>query len=202
MNNKIIITDEEKNKIKMRLYFTYFFYEHGYNLDDNYTSEINNRYEEFLKSTKSNSDNKKIELRLIKFELENRLLLMIISLICEMYEQFLGSILILNLNINAGLTFNDIQTKYCKYGYELSSNSHWEKINELRKLVNVIKHSDGRSRRELQKIRPDYFDDAQPISNTLNDVELNVWPKDLEEYLVEIMKFIDEMPNTIENNIN
>lgn len=196
MNNKIIISKEEKDEMKARLYFTYSFFNYGIDLDK-YDFEINERYKAFIQQSKENSNNR-IDLRLIKFEIENRILLAIITLLCEMYEQYLGGILIANLNITKGLSYSDIKNIYCEYGYDLSSNSHWNKIEELRALVNVIKHGDGRSRSLLQEKRPDYIDHTEPIKNTLNDVELNVWKEDLDNYFLELIKFIDEMPEIID----
>lgn len=165
---------------------------------DKYDFEINERYKAFIQQSKQNSNNDRIDLRLIKFEIENRILLAIITLLCEMYEQYLGGILIASLNITKGLSYGDIKNIYCEYGYDLSSNSHWNKIEELRALVNVIKHGDGHSRNILQEKRPDYIDHTEPIKNTLNDVELNVWKEDLDNYFLELIKFIDEMPEIID----
>ncbi len=195
MNNKIIITKEEKDEIKARLYYTYSFFDYGIDFDK-YDLEINAKYKSFIQQSNLSACDR-IDLRLIKFEIENRLLLAIITLLCEMYEQYLGGILISNLNITKGLDFGKIKSIYQEYGYDLSSNSHWKKIEELRILVNVIKHGDGHSRRILQEKRPDYIDHTEPIKNTLNDVELNVWKGDLDNYFLELIKFIEEMPETI-----
>lgn len=190
------ITTYEKNKIKERLYFTYLFYNEGFDLNEKFENVVFKKYNKFMNS-KNIKEYTNLNLEVVKFELKNRLLLMSISLLCEMFEQFLGDILISNDKNNSGLQFSDIKKIFRNFGYDLENNSHWAKINELRLLVNVIKHGDGKSRKKLQKIRDDFFDHEQPIENTLNDVELNVWDYDLEEYFLELIKFIDEIPNEI-----
>ena len=76
----------------------------------------------------------------------------------------------------------------------------WDKINELRLLVNVIKHADGNSRNELQNIRPDLFYDSpsDTINNTINDMKLNITSKDFFEYCSKIIEFINDMPGCFE----
>ena len=190
------ITKYNKNKIKERLYFTYLFYNEGFDLNKEFEIIVLKKYKEFM-NDKNIEDYTNPNLEVVKFELKNRLLLMTLSLLCEMFEQFLGDILISNNKNNSGLEFSDIKKIFKNSGYDLENNSHWNKINELRLLVNVIKHGDGRSRRELQGIRDDFFVHEQSIKNTLNDVELNVWDDNLVEYFLELIKFIDEIPNEI-----
>lgn len=187
------ITIDRKNKIKERLFFVYLFYSEGFDLDEQFENSIFKKFDKFMQS-QNKKHYSKPNLELIKFELENRLLLMTISLLCEMFEQFLGDIIISELKIKEGLDFNMIKKMFFDNGYDLESNSHWETVNELRLLVNVIKHGDGSSRKKLQKIRQDYFDHENIIKNTLNDVELNIWDDDLENYFLELMNFIDELP--------
>lgn len=190
------ITIKDKNKIKERLYFTYIFYKKGFDLNDKFEETIIKDYKKYMNSKRIRNYTFP-NLQIQKFELQNRLLLMSISLLCEMFEQFLGSIIFSNFKLEKGLDFNNIKKNFKENGYNLEDNSHWNKINELRLLVNVIKHGDGYSRKQLQNIRPDFFDHKDIIKNTLNDVELNVWDNDLDDYFIELTKFIDEIPNKI-----
>ncbi|WP_027364123.1 hypothetical protein [Desulfotruncus alcoholivorax] len=56
------------------------------------------------------------------------------------------------------LYFNEVKECFKFHNnYDIESMKCWEKIKELRLLVNVIKHAEGKSADRLRKIRPDYF---------------------------------------------
>lgn len=132
-------------------------------------------------------------------EIKYRTLLNNISLIYEMFEQFLISVLIEKLNLKKGMYFKTAKEKFKEYGFNIEKSNYWNKIYELQKLVNVIKHADGNSKDELQKIRKDFFTpEKSMIKNSINDMTLNVEECDLEDYCINIMKFIDDMPNKFE----
>lgn len=150
----------------------------------------------------SNDDRKwwKALLSIEIIEIQYRMLLMFITLICQMYEQFLLDIIIKKLEFKRGIYFNKVQEIYNEYGFDFKNMKSWDKVNELRLLVNVIKHADGNSRNELQNIRPDFFYDSpsDTINNTINDMKLDITSKDFFEYCSKIIEFINDMPGCFE----
>ncbi|MFR5643184.1 hypothetical protein [Clostridium paraputrificum] len=100
---------------------------------------------------------------------------------------------------------SDIKEIFLWFNYNLELKNSWKEINELRLVNNVIKHGDGWSARELQKIKPEYFEDELQINrlelykNSLNDEVLNINEYDFERYCNSLIGFWDELPERIES---
>jgi hypothetical protein len=95
---------------------------------------------------------------------------------------------------------NDIKSEFLWFDYNLELQNSWKEINELRLLTNVIKHGDGWSAEQLQKLKPEYFEDELQINRlalyktTLNDEVLNIEQEDFVRYCKSLIKFWDELP--------
>lgn len=203
--NKFEITEIEKETIKMRLLFMIVYFKDKVVIREDYVDEMFITYENELKKYKEleNYENEiwdKTLLSLNLVEMQYRVLLTFICLICQMFEQFLIDIIIDRLKLDKGLFFEDAKLKFREYGFDYENLNSWKKIKELRLLVNVIKHADGYSRNRLQELKPNYFyDNANDmIKNTINDMKLNIEEKDFFEYCTAIMEFINDMPSCFE----
>jgi hypothetical protein len=94
-----------------------------------------------------------------------------------------------------------IKKVFLEFEQDLESLSSWEDINELRLLANVIKHGDGGSASQLQKLRPDFFKNEisdtnllELYKNTLTNIVLNVKDEDYTRYCESLIEFWDELP--------
>ena len=198
------VTPIEKETIKLRLLLTISYFNDRVFPKADYMDNILNECDKEIKKDEivSNDDRKwwKALLSIEIIEIQYRMLLMFITLICQMYEQFLLDIIIKKLEFERGIYFNKVQEIYNEYGFDFKNMKSWDKINELRLLVNVIKHADGNSRNELQNIIPDLFYDSpsDTINNTINDMKLNITSKDFFEYCSKIIEFINDMPGCFE----
>ena len=98
---------------------------------------------------------------------------------------------------------DDIKEWFLWFDYNLELQDSWKNINELRLLTNVIKHGDGWSATQLQKLKPAYFKDDLNINrlklykNTLNNVVLDVQQEDFVRYCKSLAKFWDEIPERL-----
>jgi len=81
--------------------------------------------------------------------------------------------------------------------------SSWNKLKELRLLVNVIKHSEGDSEKRLRKVRPDYFiynsgtsdiDLLKLYNSSLLEPTIQISTDDFILYHNAILEFWDELP--------
>lgn len=188
----------EKETIKIRLFFTIIYFKDRVLLREDYIDKVLNEYKRENELEKNEPDIWETTLLVEQLvEIDYRMMLMYLSLICQMFEQFLLNIIIEKLNLQKGIDFGDLNEKFKEYGFDFKAVSSWDKIYELRTLVNVIKHADGSSKNKLIELRPYYFYDNanNMIKNTINDMKLNIKAKDFFEYANAIMKFIDEMPN-------
>lgn len=99
-----------------------------------------------------------------------------------------------------GWGIKEITEVYKGFGVELSKLSIWEKIDEMRHLVNVLKHAEGNSAETLRKIRPDFFDsggwgDSLELYHTsLNEEVLNIENQDFIIYHEALIQFWNELP--------
>lgn len=84
------------------------------------------------------------------------------------------------------------------------SLSCWKKINELRLLVNVIKHSEGNSELKLRTMRPDYFEHEIGVEkydllalyhSTLLEATLQIKNDDFVDYYDALISFWSELPD-------
>lgn len=100
--------------------------------------------------------------------------------------------------------FNEAKECFKFHNYDIESMKCWEKIKELRLLVNVIKHAEGNSADRLRKIRPDYFewdkrmgyddDKLKFHKTTLLEETLNITNEDFDSYYNILVSFWDELP--------
>lgn len=138
-----------------------------------------------------------------------RTICMWISCLCQIWEQQLYSFVITELQSDGlkpcekekGFSFSkDI---FSSYGIKFEDLKCWDKIKELRLLVNVIKHAEGRSEEDLRKINKQYFekpnimfesDSLKLYHNSLLENNLNVSSKDLEEFKNALVSFWQELP--------
>lgn len=131
-----------------------------------------------------------------------------INLIYQMFEQFLLSIskrqqkfishdrIIKELKLE---NLTDCVEMMKKYDFDISLFDEYNKINELKFLYNVIKHGDGKSKRKLEKIRPDIFskNDLDIYNNTIIDDTLNISKTDLISYINSINNILKKFPDKI-----
>ncbi len=199
---KFEITNIEKEVIRTRLFWIYFYYFDRIKIDDKYFEEKVNEFRDFLNKHKEEyPDDENNEmwnvLQIIEIiELKYRMKLMFITLMCEMFEQFLIDVLVKKLNLKKGLSFEDVKKIFSNFEFDIEKSTQWGKIKELRLLVNVIKHGDGESKKRLKKLRKDFFYDTKnSLGNTLNDMSLNVQEEDMNGYFFSILEFINDMPN-------
>lgn len=87
------------------------------------------------------------------------------------------------------------------FNLDIKQFKHYNKINELRLLQNVLKHSDGESKNKLLNIRPDYFTENKSVftlyKNTIINPTLNITDNDLKEYIYSIEEFLKQFPDKI-----
>lgn len=139
-----------------------------------------------------------------------RSLSMWISCICQIWEQQIFSFIVNELEkegirpekkeINKGFLFSKEVFKEFQIIFE--DLKCWPTIQELRWLVNVIKHAEGDSEEKLRKIRPDYFDksgfgsqDSLSLYHTsLLEKTLNITLDDFNRYYEGLIAFWDELP--------
>ena len=79
----------------------------------------------------------------------------------------------------------------------------WEKINELRLLVNVLKHAEGNLELKLRELRPDYFihdiygekyDLMSMYHVSLLEATLQIKEEDFIKYYDALVAFWKELP--------
>lgn len=101
---------------------------------------------------------------------------------------------------------NGIKKLFLWFDYDLERQNSWKEINELRLLTNVIKHGDGWSAEQLQKLKPEYFQDELQINRlelfktTLNDEVLNIGQEDFVRYCKSLIEFWDEIPECLHSS--
>jgi hypothetical protein len=141
-----------------------------------------------------------------------RTLAMWIICLCQTWEQQLIKFLI-DEGKKCGLIYESeyikkgfgfIKDAFLNHGIDFGNLKCWEKVNELRKLVNTLKHADGDSADSLRKLRPDYFDwgmesifsrdTLEVYGSTLLDETLRIKPQDFKDYLAALVAFWNELP--------
>lgn len=201
--DKFEITSIDKEIIKKRLLFTLIYFQDKVCLKEDYFNEAFDRYVREIECEDSDSEIWAKRFVVLQFmEIQYRMELMYLCLICQMFEQFIIDIIMEKLEIKKGIYFREVQSLYKQYGFDFEKLKSWPKIYELRLIVNVIKHADGDSRKKLQEIRKDifYVEGETMIKNTINDMTLNITIKDFSKYCYGIIDFINEMPYTFEKN--
>lgn len=203
--DKFSILPIEKESIKVRIIFTIEYFRDKIFLREEYFEQVLNEYKQ--EKIKQNENQDVWETTLLAtqlLEIQYRMELMYISLICQMFEQFIINQIIEKLELNKGMYFANAKKKFKLYGFEFETLKSWKKIEELRLLVNVIKHGDGDSKNKLHEIRKDLFysKENEMLRNTINDMTLNVTAKDFFEYCMNIIEFIEQMPTEYEKKEN
>ncbi|HDT8036772.1 TPA: hypothetical protein RD636_002582, partial [Enterococcus faecalis] len=137
-----------------------------------------------------------------------------LMLLCQTWENELIIFVTKELKnyyeLSGGLTYSDIINKILSKNMNLSDIKGLDKINELRLLVNVIKHGEGDSAKKLRKKRPDFFkfeteeeltkyNDRMEIWNSilLENAALNVDDSEFYLYFNAINNFWDSMPTRL-----
>ena len=95
----------------------------------------------------------------------------------------------------------DIKEIFLEFNQDIEKLKCWHKIDELRLLVNVIKHGDGWSATQLKKLRPDFFkteffeqDLLNLYKTTLNEQVLNINDCEFHKYCKALIEFWDVLP--------
>ena len=97
------------------------------------------------------------------------------------------------------------------HNYNIKLMECWDKIEEMRLLVNVIKHAEGYSAEDLRMLRPDFFEWDDSIffrvedklkynKSTLLTETLNVSKDDFFMYYEFLYAFWDELPEVMCSN--
>jgi len=131
-----------------------------------------------------------------------RTISMWIACMCQVWEQQLFYFVIEYVvsDKNKGFQFAKFVFEY--YNQPFEKMKCWAKINELRLLVNVIKHAEGKSEKKLRTIRPDLFthnascglDLLKLYHSTLLEETIQIDEKDFIEYHNALVAFWDELP--------
>ncbi len=131
-----------------------------------------------------------------------------VSMIYQMFEQFILSLAKHQQRfISYDSKINNLKLEYLcdgikmlqEYNFDIEILPEYKKIVELRLLFNVIKHGDGKSKKKLEKIRPDYFINKylDMYNNTIIDDSLNISKADLSIYINAIKKILHQFPDKI-----
>ncbi|PLR70325.1 hypothetical protein [Bacillus sp. UMB0728] len=143
-------------------------------------------------------------------------LLMTISMMCQIWEQQLIKFTVTEMRHflsfdNNALSFGDAKKIFELHGVIFKELLSWNKIREMRLLVNTTKHGDGESARKLRKIRPDYFEldiikgtDTLELAGAvlLDSYSLMVAEQDFRSYVEATETFWDEMPERAYSNVD
>lgn len=139
--------------------------------------------------------------------------MMWISTVYQFWEQQVRRFLYDDICITHEIAYKDFCTKgiddikslFLWFDYNLELKKSWKEINELRLLANVIKHGDGWSAKELQKLKPEYFLDEfqnnrlELYKTTLNEEVLNIEQEDYIKYCKCLIGFWDEIPEYLQS---
>ena len=125
----------------------------------------------------------------------------------QVWEQQLRQFLFQEMSHDYNIQFKTFCTKLSKikekfkfHNVDIENFSCWPEINELRLLCNVVKHGDGKSAKELQKIKPTLFkqedgtDYMEIFKTTLLEETLNINEMTLQNYRDALLSFWDEIP--------
>ncbi|WP_449619502.1 hypothetical protein [Robertmurraya sp. Marseille-Q9965] len=143
-------------------------------------------------------------------------LLMTISMLSQVWEQQLIKFSLTEMRHflsfdNNALSFGDAKKIFELHGVIFKELLSWNKIREMRLLVNTIKHGDGESAKKLRKIRPDYFEldfikgtDTLELAGAvlLDSYSLMVEEQDFRSYVEATETFWDEMPERAYSNVD
>jgi len=133
-----------------------------------------------------------------------------ISCLCQTWEQQLLTFILSSAN-QYGIPYNVecmdlcfIKDVFKWHQQPITKLKCWKKIEELRLLVNVIKHAEGDSEKKLRVRRPDYFyretterekvDLMKIFHTSLLEPTLSVSEKDFDDYYKALDAFWRELP--------
>lgn len=134
-----------------------------------------------------------------------------ICILCQVWEQQLYSFVLQEAE-QEGLKYDPSEIKrgfaFSKEVFEwhqqpFEQMAVWDKIRELRLLVNVIKHAEGDSEQKLRALRPDYFteeicgtqyDLMALYHTTLLEPTLMIKEQDFINYYEALVKFWTDLP--------
>lgn len=144
-----------------------------------------------------------------------RNLAMYINLIYQMLEQFVMAICRFQQENHTGDpyiktlslgNFNQCTKMFDAYNWKIKKLNVYNKIDELRLLQNVLKHSEGTAKEDLIKKRPDYFIEKESVfamyKNTIIDATLNISDEDLKNYVDAIKEFLNLFPDKLVHKYN
>lgn len=141
-----------------------------------------------------------------------RTLAMAISLLSQVWEQQLFSF-VLSEAEHERIAYSPKDVKrdfgfskkaFRHHGQEMEKMQCWFTLNEMRTLVNVMKHGEGDSEVNLRQINPKYFSVTigaaikfEPMKinrNALVQENLNVEEEDYDRFVTAVIEFWDELP--------
>ena len=118
-----------------------------------------------------------------------------------------------SFNCNKGNDeFKYVRKVFERHNQPLDKMSCWAKLDELRLLVNVIKHGEGKSEEDLRKVRPEYFkhsglldedeyDSFALYRTALLEQTLKIDKQDFNEYCDVLLLFWDELPGSMSSSV-
>ena len=130
-----------------------------------------------------------------------------ICTLCQVWEQQLYAFIVREAQ-SEGLEYNPEELgcgfEFSKrvfewHQYPLNKVSVWDKVKELRLVVNVIKHADGRSEKILRRIKPEIFIDEgydliSLYHTSLLEPTLMIKRQDFCDYYEALIAFWKEIP--------
>ncbi len=97
-------------------------------------------------------------------------------------------------------TFDELVNLFEQFGWKVREEDFWNKLQDCANIINVHKHGDGRSFRELQNNRPEYFyrrydslDNPTSVSK-ISYSDLEIGPKVLRELCDCLVDFWNKFP--------
>lgn len=128
----------------------------------------------------------------------------------HIWEQQIKSFLhfIYNIDIYKNANYRVILNTYKAQDVDLEKIRGCGKINELRRLANMLKHGDGEDKEKLEGIKPELFkvedDYWMPASyeneeynycSTLNEISVVITKEYIEEYKNALLEFWSDIPS-------
>lgn len=144
--------------------------------------------------------------------MQYRMTLLFIELISQLWEQHLILVFkdyLPDPNTNEGYSFDFLKKNLKDLGYDIEDENiflSFTKLNEMRNIVNVIKHGDGRSKQKLDrdgKGKTKYESGAnffKLYKTPLVTGVMNIHAKEFYGYCDEIIQFWNELENEMKRN--
>lgn len=200
---ELMLAEDYYNKTK-------FYFENIENDSETYADNIYNNYKGNLEcdAIAEIAHDKGLEMyEYLTIMKSNHLFMTIVMLYC-IWEQQLKKFTIRELTHcfdfdKKTLEFNEIKKVFELHNIKITDKNSWEKIDELKCLVNTIKHGDGKSAKKLRKLRPKFFQleqfknfDLLEINDSvlMDFISLQIKENDFYSYIKATKDFWDEMP--------